>query len=65
MQFVSLALQLIPMLIQAGTAISDIKDFAEWAYGAATKEGGPTEQDWTDLHSKEDAARAALQKPVE
>lgn len=50
------ALQLLPLLVQAGT---DMVNFSEWLI-SVIKGGDPTDDDWAKLHAFEDAARARL-----
>jgi hypothetical protein len=64
MDFLASALNLVPALIRAGQAVSEVKDFATWAYQAGTKKDGPNDDDWAQLHAKEDAFRAHLNAPA-
>jgi hypothetical protein len=61
MDFLIKALTLVPALVQAGTAISEAKEFSDWAFGVHAQDGGPSEADWAKLREVEDAHRATLQ----
>jgi len=60
LDFLDLALNLIPIMKAIGTSLPDIIAFGRWAFDKVSQEGGPTSDDWKTLHAKEDEARAIL-----
>ncbi len=57
MTFLAAALQLTPVVVQAG---EDIAQFVEWALSVYNSANGPTDADWDQLHAKEAGMRAKL-----
>ena len=55
------ALQLVPLIVQAG---EDIDAFVTWAIKVYNQPGGPAAADWDALEEKESAIRAVLVGPV-
>jgi hypothetical protein len=57
MPFILAALQLTPLVVQAG---EDIAAFVQWALAVYNSPSGPTDADWDALQAKEDALRTKL-----
>lgn len=58
--FITIALQLLPLLVKAGL---DIAPLIERTVKVLNTEGGPTPEDWDALHADEDRLRLLLQNP--
>ncbi len=61
MDFIIAALQLAPVIVEAG---EDIGQFVEWAIGIYDSPTGPADADWDALNAKEASLRAKLAPPV-
>lgn len=59
--FVTLALQILPLLVKAG---EDIAPFVQQIIGAINAPAGPTQADWDMLHAEEARLRALLNTPA-
>jgi len=60
--FVAKAWKIGQVLIDNGSAVSDIIGFAKWVVEKTEQDGGPTTDDWDALHAKEETLRAKLQQ---